>query len=56
LNKEEFEMKKKQDEMKYILEMNKLGSDIKINPNEIPGRVVYTQEDMIMGRKNNNGA
>jgi hypothetical protein len=56
LNKEEFEMKKKQDEMKYILEMNKIGSDIKINPNEIPGRVVYTQEDMIMGMRNNNGA
>lgn len=56
LNKEEFEMKKKQDEMKYILEMNKLGSDIKINPNEIPNRIVYSQEDMIMGRKNNNGA
>jgi hypothetical protein len=42
--------------MKYILEMNKIGSDIKINPNEIPNRIVYSQEDMIMGRKNNNGA
>jgi hypothetical protein len=51
LNKEEFERKKKQDELKYVTAMNSVGSEVNINIHHDPTRVVYTQDDMIRGVK-----